>query len=335
MMVEYTVIGGGIAGIISVSVLYNKYPDSTIKWIDNKDFNAGDLIKYPEVPANTPFKVLVKFIEDIYSLLGFNRSISEVCDLIDGKIFKLGCLTKELVIISNFIKTLPRVEIVNDHINEISYKDQLWELEGLKTNFTTEKLVLTTGCVHKKLNYTIPEIPIDIALNPLKLNQLDIKDKNIVVFGNSHSGILVLKNLFDMGCKNITNIVKESIRIPYFNEDGIEVYQESGIRGIGLQWAKENLTPENKTNIRIINFTNIKNLDFDYVIYSVGLKKRHLEINYNGEEQYSIEESNKTGLLSKHLYGLGVAFPSFYNLNGDIEYEIGMAGFLLRAINIL
>ena len=26
----------------------------------------------------------------------------------------------------------------------------------------------------------------------------------------------------------ITNIVKEPIRIPYFNTDGIEVYQESG-----------------------------------------------------------------------------------------------------------
>jgi len=333
-MNNYTIIGGGIAGLISVSVIYNKYPNSIINWIDNKEFNGGDLIKYSEVPANTPFKVLVEFIESIYSLLGFKRSISEVCDLIDGKIFKLGCLTKELIIISDFIKTLPRIRTINDHIDKINYNNGLWELEGLKTKLKTEKLVLTIGCIHKKLNYNIPEIDIETALNPIKLNKLNIKEKNIVVFGNSHSGILVLKNLFDMGCQHITNIIKEPVRIPYFNNNGTEVYQESGIRGVGLNWVKKYLTPKNNTHIEIMNIDSVKNFNFNYVVYSIGLKKRHLEINYNGLIINSVDKFNDLGLISNNLYGLGVAYPSFYNLNGDIEYEIGMGGFLQRAKNI-
>ena len=66
-MYDYIIIGGGIAGIISVSVIYNRYPTAQILWIDNNNFNSGDLTKYPLVPANTPFNVLVYFIEKIYT----------------------------------------------------------------------------------------------------------------------------------------------------------------------------------------------------------------------------------------------------------------------------
>ena len=333
-MNDYIILGGGIGGIISVSVIYHKYPDAKILWIDNNGFTSGDLIKYPQVPANTPFKVLVYFIEKIYELLGFNRSISEVCNLINKTIFKLDCLSKELQIITTFIKTLDRITLQEDHIEKLLHKDGAWNLNGKENNYIGKKVVLCTGSEHKKLNYNIPEIPIKTALNPFALKELNIKSKHIIVFGNSHSGILILKNLYDIGCNKITNVIKEPVRIPYFNNDNVEVYQESGIRGIGLKWAKENIVPENKTNIIIHNFKDLKTVDADYVIYSIGLKPRNIDILYNGVSIKPNPNFNETGLIAPDLYGLGVAYPRFYLLNGDTEYEIGMGGFLQRALCI-
>ena len=332
-MYNYIIIGGGIAGIISISVIYDKYPDASILWIDNKNFTSGDLIKYPMVPANTPYNVLVYFIEKIYEMLGFNRSISEVCDLINNKVFKLECLSKELIIISNFIKKLNRVTLKNDSVKKLIHKNDIWTLIG-NQEYIGEKIVLCVGSIHKKLNYDIAEIPIETALNPLKLNSLDIKNKRIVVFGNSHSGILILKNLYELGCRDITNIIRGATKIPYFNDNNVEIYQESGIRGIGLEWATKNLIPENKTHIKIIKFNDIKSISADLVIYSIGLKPRDIDIVYNGEPLKRNSDFNETGLLGKNLYGMGVAYPKFYILNNNIEYEIGMGGFLDRALSI-
>lgn len=333
-MYDYIIVGGGIGGIISISVIYNKYPGAEILWVDNKNFTSGDLIRYPEVPANTPYKVLVYFIEKIFELLGFNRSISEVCDLTNNNIFKLRCLSRELIIITNFISSLERVTIKNDYIKKLSYKNDIWNLMGGDQIYSGTKVVLCTGSTHKKLNYNIPEIHIETALNPVKLKNLDIKEKHITVFGNSHSGILILKNLYDMGCKYITNIIKTPPRIPHLNNENIEVYQESGVRGIGLDWVTKNLVPENKTHIKIIKFEDVKKIKSDFVIYSIGLKPREIDILYNGEHLRRNLDFNETGLLGHNLYGLGVAYPKFYILNGDIEYEIGMGGFLKRALDI-
>ena len=137
-----------------------------------------------------------------------------------------------------------------------------------------------------------------------------------------------------MGCTNITNIIKSKTRIPYLNAENIEVYQESGIRGIGLEWATKNIVPENKTHIKIVNFKDVKTIDSDFVIYSIGLKPRDIDILCNGQQFKRRPDFNETGLLGENLYGLGAAYPKFYILNGDIEYEIGMGGFLTRALAI-
>lgn len=338
-MEDYVILGGGIGGIISISVLYNKYPTKNFLWIDNNGFNTGDLINYPEVPANTPFKILVKFIQSIYRLLGLTRTVDEICASKDGNIFKLKCLSAELSLITSHIKSLDRVKTINDYISTINYQQEIWKLVGNSNTHECKNIILTTGSIHRKLDYKIPEIPIKTALNPHKLKTLDIINKNITVFGNSHSGILILKNLNDLGCKNITNIIQSPTKIPYVNDKGIEIYPESGIRGIGLDWVKNNMIPENKTDITINYYDPNKTISSDYVIYAIGLTRHKLIININGKvydmDDLVIKDNfNKTGLLGPNLYGLGSGFPRKFILNGNIEYEIGMWGFLERATEI-
>lgn len=338
-MENYIILGGGIGGIISISVLYNRYPNKHFLWIDNNGFTTGDLIHYPEVPANTPFKILVKFIQNVYTLIGQTRTVDDICASKDGNIFKLKCLSAELSLITSHIKSLDRVKTINDYISSINYQQEIWNLVGNNHTYHCKNIVLTTGSIHRKLDYKIPEIPIKTALHPHKLKTLDIIDKNITVFGNSHSGILILKNLSDLGCKNITNIIRSPTKIPYINAKGIEIYQESGVRGIGLEWVKNNMVPDNKTTIKIIYFDPNTTISSDYVIYAIGLKRRKLKININGivcdmEDLIIKDDFNETGLLAPNLYGLGVGFPRKFRLGNNIEYEIGMWGFLERAVKI-
>ena len=334
-MLDYIILGGGLSGIITLSIIHNKYPSKTIGWIDNNNFTGGDLVKYPEVPANTPYPVLVKFIEKIYNNINFARSSDEICNLVDNGIFKLKCLAKELKIISNHIRTLKNVTMINDYINRMEYIDNTWGVYGELNNYSSTRVVICNGSIHKKLNYNIPAIPVEIALNPEKLRKLDIKNKKLAVFGNSHSGILILKNLYDLSCNHVTNIIKTSIKIPYMDENNIEIYQESGIRGVGLEWANKFMVPENKTNIKIVKYTDFDQASYDYVIYSIGLVRRNLSIKINDTPLIIDPAFNETGLLSKNLYGLGVAYPEYYILNGDTEYKVGIGGFFQRATKIL
>jgi len=334
-MLDYIILGGGLSGIISVSIIRNKYPEKKIGWIDNTNFTGGDLAKYPEVPANTPYPVLVKFIEKIYKNLNFPPRSSETCDLIENGIFKLKCLSKELEIISNHIRSIKNITMITDYIDSIEYKNNIWTLYSELNNYSSTRVVMCNGSIHRKLNYNIPEIPIEIALNPEKLRKLDIKNKKIAVFGNSHSGILILKNLYELSCKQITNIIKSNIKRPYMNDNNIEIYQESGIRGVGLEWANKFMVPENKTNIKVVKYDDFDHTSFDYVIYSIGLVRRNLSIKINEKPLIIDPAFNETGLLAKNLYGLGVAYPEYYILNGDTEYKVGIGGFFQRATKIL
>jgi len=332
-MFEYAIVGGGISGIISISVIYSQYPTAKILWIDSDSFSGGDLRKYPEVPANTPINKLIEFIGAIYNLLGINSTFTDECEILGVNNFKLYCLSEELRKISAIIHDIKSISIETGYIKSIDYRNAVWNLESKKT-YVSKKVVLAIGGVPKKLNYNIPEIPINVALNPKKLRELYLKGKKITVFGNSHSGILILKNLTDLGIENVQNIIKSPIKIPYLNNKGEAIYQESGIRGIGLNWALQNLVPKNKTNIQINTYTENLIINSDYVIYSVGLKPRHMKITNYGKPITFMDDFNDSGLLFTNLYGIGVAFPKYYTLYGDCEYEIGMWEFLNRAKDI-
>ena len=332
-MIDYTVIGGGISGIVSICVLHSKYPNSKILWIDSHSFSGGDLRKYPEVPANTPTPKLIGFIQTLYELLGICNTCDDACESIGDNKFKLDCLVNELVKISSIIKNMENISITSDHITHIDYTGGFWSLKGA-AHYTSQKVVLAIGSTQKKLNYDIPEIPLEVALNPKKLRTLNIRNNKITVFGNSHSGVLVLKNLVELGIQNIQNIIRSPIRIPHFNSDGVEIYMESGIRGIGLNWVLQNIVPENKTNIQINTYCENLTIESDYVIYAIGLAPRHIQITSGGQSLQKFKNFNEAGLLFTNLYGIGAAFPKYYTLYGINEYEIGMWEFLERALAI-
>ena len=267
-------------------------------------------------------------------MLEIDKDLNNLCPHSDN-IFKLKCLTKELLYITNFLRTKSNITMITEHITKVQYMDEHWILHGNPNLYMSHKVILASGCNHRKLDINIKTIPIQTALNPNILDVLDIKDKKIFVFGNSHSGILVLKNLLDVGYTNVTNIIKTPVKIPYVNEKNIEINQESGIRGVGLKWTKENLIPTNKTSIKIIYYDDINHIDADYVIYAIGLTPNNIIVEINNAERtikelVSTKEFNDTGELFTNLYGIGAAFPEKFIIENSTEYKIGASEFLDR-----
>ena len=349
---DYTVIGGGLGGIISCFILLKKYKDSSILWIDQQGFTCGDLSKYSCVYANTPmkkmstfFKELVPYYQDCLTLCSKYDTDCNYCILSD--------FVDELIHLTRILRNNKHITSVVQTIAMIDNTDTEHNLIILSTTneqtYKTKKIVMATGCTPKTLNLGIPTIDLYKGLNKCLLRELHYQNKKIVVFGNRHSGILVLKNLYELGYKYITNVVRSDIKIPqYIEEDDRELYDQTGIRGFTLQWTQEHLVPENKTNINIIKEQYNKE-EYDktiqeaqYVIYAIGLEQRNsITIKYknkpeNDQQCYTtIGYNAKTGVIDENIYGMGVAFLNYFIYKDVSECEAGMFEFYEQGMRIL
>ena len=349
---DYTVIGGGLGGIISCFILLKKYKDISILWLDKDGFKCGDLSKYSCVYANTPmkkmskfFKALVPYYQDCLTLCSKHDKDCNYCILSD--------FVDELKHLTRILRNNKHITSVVETIDTIDNTDKETNLIILSTTdeqaYKTKKVIMATGCYPKTLDLDIPTIDLYKALNKCILSDLQYQNKKIIVFGNRHSGILVLKNLYELGYKYVTNVVRSDIKIPqYIEEDDRELYDQIGIRGFTLQWAQEHIVPENKTNINIIKEKDNKE-DYDkalreaqYVIYAIGLEQRNsITIKYkNNVDQAqkcytNINYNAKTGLIDENIYGMGVAFLHYFIYKDVYECEAGMYEFYEQGMRIL
>ena len=346
---DYCVIGGGLGGIISCFILLKKYPDVSILWIDKENFRCGDLRKYSCVYANTPmkkmsnfFKELVPYYQDCLTLCSNNEDCVPYCILSE--------FVEEL---KNLTRILQNNKQIHDVVTSVLSIDNSKEHITLSTNssiiYTCKKIVMATGCYPKKLDIDTKQIDLYKALNKCIMTKLQYQNKKIVVFGNRHSGILVLKNLYELGYKYVTNIIRSDIKIPqYIEEDDRELYDQIGIRGFTLQWAQEYLTPKNKTNITFLKQKDNEEeynkviKEADYIIYAIGLEqKTNITITYknkpeNNQKCYTnINYNAKTGLIDENIYGMGIAFLNYSIYKDVYECEAGMYEFYKQGMNIL
>ena len=289
------------------------------------------------------FKELVPYYQDCLTLCSRYDKNCNYCILSDfvDELKNLTRILKNNKNITSIIQTI-------DTIDNTSKEHIILTSKNSKT-YTSKKIVMATGCYPKKLDLKIPTIDLYKALNKCILSDLQYQNKKIVVFGNRHSGILVLKNLYELGYKHVTNVIRSDIKIPqYIEEDDRELYDQIGIRGFTLQWAQEHIVPENKTNITIIKEKeNKKKYDkalqeAQYVIYAIGLEQRNsITIKYknkpnNDQQCYSnINYNAKTGLIDENIYGMGVAFLHYFIYKDVYECEAGMFEFYEQGMRIL
>ena len=225
------------------------------------------------------------------------------------------------------IKTLAnKVQTIQTNCLAIDKTTSEWQLTLEKnTRIYAHKVILAIGAEPKQAIYAQPTtIKLTQALNPTLLAAQVTANDIIAVFGSSHSAILIIKNLVELGIKKIINFYRQPLRYAQYYPDGI-LYDNTGLKGIAATWAKQYIEEYPLENLQRVLSTKdtIQTLlpQADKAIYSIGFNRRSILLNQQVINAYDM----KTGRIDQHLYGVGIAFPErIIDRTGNEEFNVGL-----------
>lgn len=327
--IAWTVIGAGPAGIAALAKLLDSGVDArNILWID-PEFAAGDFgTKWQEVSGNTRVKFFTRFLESSPSFNYVQIKDQFALSAMDAE---ETCLLKDLAeplcVISQDLRH--RVHSIKARVDHLSLHNYQWQIETDMGNFSSTQVILATGAAPKSLHYDgIEEIKLADALHPEKLLKACQQDDSIAVFGSSHSAILIIKALCELGVKKVVNFYKEPLCFAVPQEDWI-LFDNTGLKGVAAKWARENLNGVLPKNLLRIH-SDASNMQAELAlcnkaVYAVGFKTRAPKI--RGLE--SLAHNPHNGIIAPGLFGVGIGFPEqVQDPFGHQELSVGVFKFM-------
>ena len=332
---EWAVIGAGPAGIAVVGLLLDfGVSPHEIAWID-KEFNVGRIGKYyAHVPGNATTRAYISYIEACKTFNSFPSNTRDTLYSYDLDIeYELQIIIDPLLDITRHLKTL--VKSYKDAATSLNYKDDLWQIDTSRSTIHAQKVVLATGCHPKRLDYPVTEeIPLDYAVDKAKLAQFVNPEDTVAIVGGSHSGILVAKNLCELGVSRILNFYKSPLIYSFDTGDNNVIYF-NGLCGPVGRWAYNVLEKGDAPEVvRIKNSQAARNAWLplcNKIVYAVGYERNEIpciaSINTH---------DSSTGKIAPNLYGIGIAYPETQqNVLGEHEQLIGLSFFMDYALKIM
>jgi hypothetical protein len=179
-----------------------------------------------------------------------------------------------------------------------------------------------------------PVIPLDIALSPTRLAAFlapEGRDQlRVVVFGLSHSGTLVLRNVREAGCGFLTGVYRGTQPFYWFRYGHTEgLKQDSAVIAdaiVAREWGSA--TP---ALLRFADFEAVASavICADYVVYAVGFDRRAPVFQDARGAFFVPKHDPATCLLAPNCWGFGIGFPGEYVTNtGDMAPDVGFGGFV-------
>lgn len=327
------VVGAGPAGIVTVLRLLEN-DNNYIIWCD-PEFKVGDFgTYYGNVSSNTTvdqFRDSMKQLSLIekYDLLPDSLEIM----ILDGASrSKLSLITEALQYITNKL-----IDMCNN--NDINLEIKRVHLDEIEID-NYNKIYLATGSRPRVGNYDVPNIDLYDALDIRKLiKKVSIND-TVCVVGNAHSGVLVMKSLYDIGVMNIYCIYKDPL---IYAADG----EHDGLKGLAAEWAKEYL--DDKQDIVFQVQYNDPSIDSivakcNKVIYCIGFEMNMQPILCQHNNKINnISYNCRTGKIHglHNVYGVGIAFPSGFIKDDECNmctceylYDVSIPAFINHIINM-
>ena len=329
---SWTVIGAGPAGIAAVGLLLDHgIQSSEILWLD-PSFKVGDLGEHwYEVSSNTTVSLFTEFLNGIEAFeYEKNKNTYDLNKIDPTDTCKLRCIVEPLQWVTSILK-----KKVASHKTTVAHLTQElghWSLTTANLGvFNSQKIILATGSTPKSLNYDQyckHEINITDALKPMCLEQQVDTDNTIAVFGSSHSAMIVIRDLLNIGIKKVINFYQSPIKFSVKMDNWI-LYDNTGLKGETAKWAREHMLGQchNKINRYLSNDSNVQHYlpECDKVIYAVGFTPRtpiSMDINLNAYDRHS-------GIIAPGLFGTGIGFPrQVRSPMGHIEMNVGLWKFM-------
>jgi hypothetical protein len=331
---EWTIIGAGPAGIISIGILHDLGISlDEIMWIDPL-FNVGRLGEYySNVPGNAKNKLYVDFLK---SCTLFNTlNTHAIQKLYSADVEECGILSliiDPLQDITSYVK--PLVNSIIGMMDYLEFYDDVWHVGSGETVFTSRNVILAIGSKPKVLDYesNCDIIPLDYALDKKTLHHMVRPVDSIVVVGSAHSAVLVLKFLTETSVKKIINLYKNPL--VYAVDMGTWTLNAThGLKGTAAQWAKDVLENNPPPNLhRIINTDENRKKymkECNKVIYAVGYERNSFPNIQVNNDMIELLYNPQTGVIGPRLFGIGIAFPSSYvDPLGEEQQSIGLNSFM-------
>jgi len=336
----WTVVGAGPAGVITVSTLLDYgVPYDHIFWVD-PTFALGRLgTCYARVPANSSvaeFRDLLETSDTFLTYLSNTHAADALYALDPAANPRLEDITQPMCHILQELKH--RVHSHTTYVQQMQYTDGMWTtycIDG--TQICSDHIILATGARPRLLDYgTQRVIPLDIAIDKEKLAQCIGPDDTIGVVGSSHSAVLLLKHLYELGVQRIINLHTKPLLYAY--DDGTHMIRPaSGLKGDTAAWAHEVLERQQPHTITRVQNTPDNRKQYlpqcNAVIYAAGFTRNPVPI-YTGTDRASYD--GVTGIIAPGLFGIGVAFPEQrYDSVGNLEYLVGLNSFQRFARRII
>lgn len=213
-MIPICIIGCGISGMLSILALEQSgIPPHHICIIDPY-FDGGDLQRiWTTVQSNTPWSKLVEAIRLFKPSWVCPHEYSHIQDNDLTPVYILAKCIRQTI--GSYLQTCKKIQ---DTVLSIKKLEGHWNVECSNQFLQAQLLCVGTGMKSKELKCDIPHIPLSIALNKDSLQTYVNSLDSVVVFGTSHSGTLILRNL--ELCKIPTSVIYKHKEPFYFDRDG-------------------------------------------------------------------------------------------------------------------
>ena len=324
----WTVVGAGPAGMAAVGLLLDSgVSGQDILWID-PHFEAGDFGRFwGEVNSNTRVTLFRQFLLGVASFDYKNRPHDFPFDHLDDKHFTtLQNVTASLLWVTE--QLIKKVVTEKAEVQSLNISDGAWQINASKT-FFSEKVILAVGSEAKSLDHPgIEKISIADALTPSVLKTICKPDDVIAVFGSSHSAMIAVRNLVEVGVKNIVNFYQSPLRYAVIFDDWI-LYDDTGLKGETAEWVRDNISRKCLPQVTR-HLANQENIDqflpaCNKAIYAVGFQQRHIPVTGVSLAHYDVSN----GIIAPGLFGTGIGFPVVVSDPfGRKESNVGLWKFL-------
>ncbi len=333
---QWCVIGAGPAGIAAVGKLLDyDIPAQEILWIDD-EFKVGSLgAKWHNVSSNTTVQLFLDFLNECCAFKFDERKQHFQLEKIDPyHTCKLVNIIEPLQWISNHLSQW--VTSFQGIVGGLAINNRCWDITVGKHMFRATNVILAIGAEPDRLSYkNVKEIVLEDALNYNQLKQCCDNVDSVAVFGSSHSAIIIIRYLVELGLGRIVNFYQSPIKFA-LPMGGWTLFDNTGLKGTAADWARENILgkiPENlyryqatKQNIGIY-------LDgCDRVIYAVGFHPRVIEVAGMAGLRHNVHN----GIIAPGLFGFGIAFPKqTVDPFGNREESVGLWKFMMHINTVL
>lgn len=328
---EWTVVGAGPAGIAAVGKLIDQgIVPTDILWVDPQ-FTVGDLgALWANVSSNTTVDLFLHFLNDCKSF-DYSHSPGFALDSLPKKeTCKLGYMVEPLQWVTQHLRQ--QVTTHQSIVKTLKLEKGLWHLSTEDNyQYSAKKVILATGAVPLHLSHSgVHVLPFEQAIDYERLRQTVNRDYCYAVFGSSHSAIMIIRHLVELGVKKVINFYRSPCCYAV-NMGDWTLFDNTGLKGHTAAWAREHIDGTLPTNLvrYLSSEENITRFlpDCNQVIYAVGFGQRH---NITVGDTAKLTHNPHVGIIGPGLFGFGIAYPELKaDPFGYVESQVGLWKFMV------